>query len=123
MNTAIAMPTQLDDDIIDTLEHCITKMSKKLKEVFNPDKAESKSLFRLFCSAVNTRSRMLQKMANAIQKAHQAMNNSKKSETKAINDQSNIQNATPEQSNFALMTQNKKKEGRVGAFWRNKKLA
>jgi hypothetical protein len=123
MNTATVMPTRFDEDIIDTLEHCITKMSKKLKEIFNPDKAESKSLFRLFCSAVNVRSRMLQKMANAIQKAHQAMNNSQKNETKAISDQANIQNTASEESNDALMTPKKKKQSRVGTFWRNKKLA
>ncbi len=136
MNNATVIPTQFDQEILDTIEHCTMKISRKLKEVFDPDKAESKSLFRLFCSAVNTRARMLQKMTNAIQKANQAMTNIKKTGTTTLNSQSTTtqnalqdqdatldQDAPLDQSNYALITEKKKKKSRAGGFWRNKKLA
>jgi len=129
MNNATVIPNQFDQDILDTIEHCTMKISKKLKETFDPDKAESKSLFRLFCSAVNARARIVGKMNKAVQQTNQSINNLAKNLKTALNSQSTTQdalldqNAPSNQSNFALITEKKKKKSRAGGFWRNKKLA
>ena len=129
MNNATVIPNQFDQDILDTIEHCTMKISKKLKETFDPNKAESKSLFRLFCSAVNARARIVGKMNKAVQQTNQSINNLAKNLKTALNSQSTTQdalldqNAPSNQSNFALITEKKKKKSRAGGFWRNKKLA
>jgi len=46
---------QLEDNVLSTLNACLNKISDKLNNSFNPDDPKSISLFRQFCSAINTR--------------------------------------------------------------------
>jgi len=45
----------LNQPILSTLDHCLMKMSDRLRSAFNPDDKQSLSLFKQFCSAVKTR--------------------------------------------------------------------
>ncbi len=114
MATTTAIPTEVDDAIIETFDNCIMKMSDALRKKFNPDEKESRSLFRLFCSAVNTRSKIMNKILCAIDNAHQYLSQS---------EQTIVKNVPTDNEHSSCITENQKKHRRGGAFWRNKKLA
>jgi hypothetical protein len=109
MDMAAAIPNKFDETILETLELCITKMSKKLRETFDPDKAESQSLFRVFCSAINTRSKVVRMNAKSVGKEYQELEIITKA--KAIVDKK-----------LASIPQKSKKRGGI-PFWRNRKLS
>jgi len=122
MVMATVMPSEFDQEILGTLEHCIIKMSDKLKKTFEPDKPESQSLFRVFCSAINTRSRMVHKIVKSINKANLDVQIMEKAKS-LVNDQlSRIEHTPAGTANASSIPQKTKKGGGI-SFWRNRKMA
>ncbi len=122
MVMATVLPNEFDKTILDTLEHCIIKMSEKLKKIFDPDKPESQSLFRVFCSAINTRSRIVHKIVKSIDKAKIEVQIMEKAKT-LVNDQLSRLENTPAGTANACSIPQKTKKGGGTSFWRNRKLA
>ncbi len=126
MVIATVIPNEFDQTMLDTLENCIMKISAHLRKKFDPNETESKSLFRLFCSSINTRSRMINKIVSASVQAHKQIKNDQKAVTTTQNDLSNLKNIPSGNANASCIadeTVKRQKRGSLGAFWRNKKLA
>jgi hypothetical protein len=123
MACANVITTEFDQTTLETLENCITKISDHLRKKFNPDEAESKSLFRLFCSSINTRSRIMNKILNSIEKTNESMKKNENAINTTKSKQSIVENIPSNNQNSSYLTEKKKKRGIVGRFWRNKKLA
>ncbi|MGC9326094.1 MAG: hypothetical protein ACP5I1_00525 [Candidatus Hinthialibacter sp.] len=63
MSQSPARPTE--QQITLALESCLNKMADKLLKKFDVDDKESLSLFRQFCSAINTRLQWIKSLAGA----------------------------------------------------------
>ncbi len=121
MAMATVIQSEFDQKIIDTLECCIIKMSDKLREIFDPEQPESKSLFRLFCFAINTRTKIVKKNLRDLDQANlelAVMENAKSLVDQGL---SRLQKNTSGGKNSIGMPKKKNKGGI--SFWRNKKLA
>jgi hypothetical protein len=62
-------PISLETQIFETLNRCIEKISKHLDKNFNPEDPKSLSLFRQFCSALNTRRNWIKNFIKDFQQA------------------------------------------------------
>ncbi len=121
MATATTIPNEFDETILETLEQCITKMSKKLRETFDPDKGESQSLFRVFCSAINTRSKILKINSKSVSKEYQELDILTKAKALVDNKLLGMKNNPPGTKNAPIPQ--KKRKGGGASFWRNNKLS
>jgi hypothetical protein len=59
----------LNERILAALDLCITKMSDRLRDSFNPDDKQSLSLFKQFCASLKTRMQWLKSVMLAEGKA------------------------------------------------------
>jgi hypothetical protein len=105
--------SQFDEEIIDTMYSCITKISDRLKNSYDPDSPESNSLFRLFCSAVRTNIQMVNKYLKAMPENNPIQNTMQKTQNQVNSNKTSFNN---------IPIQNKNSNNK-GSFWRKKKTA
>ncbi len=60
------MSNKVNEKILLTLDHCISKMADVLKKTFDLDNNSSISLFKSFCSAVKTRATFMKSIEKQI---------------------------------------------------------
>ncbi len=80
MDATIA--NKLDIKIIETLDHCISKMADALKKTFDFNNLTSMSLFKSFCSSIRTRTtfmKIIEKQIDKTIESIQAVSNIMKS--------------------------------------------
>jgi len=63
-----AMSNKLNQKIITTLDHCISKMADVLNKTFDLNNNNSISLFKTFCSSVKTRATFIKSIEKQIDK-------------------------------------------------------
>jgi hypothetical protein len=123
MTDVTFIPNELDESIINTLNHCITKMSDCLKKKFNPEEKESRSLFRLFCTAINIRAKKMADILRFINKSNQKLKKSDKTGASQDNIQKIIDNNPANNSNPSCKNPKRGIIPGAALFWRKKKLA
>ncbi len=119
MSTKQEAITKFDEQIMDTLYHCIMKISEHLKNAYDPDSPESNALFRLYCSAVRTNIQMTNKYLKDQSKENLSQNQNQNSRNMPNNNQTSFKNIPNQKANASCPTQNNNKT----SFWRKKKTA
>jgi hypothetical protein len=66
-----------ENQILETFNDCIEKISKKLQNNFDPNESKSLSLFRQFCTALNARFNWLKQLKKDNNSAANIMKNAK----------------------------------------------
>jgi ribosomal protein S19 len=111
--------TQWENTILETLEDCITKMSDKLKETYDPGIESSRDLFKQFCAALSARQKWIKATTNkdailpAMTASIREIVKSKKRLNKDVKDQmiDDYVNGLPNKNNNPSLDSKKSKNG------------
>jgi hypothetical protein len=104
-----AMSNKVNDKILTTLDHCISKMADVLNKTFDFNNYSSMSLFKSFCSSVTTHATFMKSIEKQIDKTIENIERASKILNSQPNAKPNIKSDTkPFDLSFVSFTPPKK---------------